>query len=308
MKKGKKVCIFIVLFIMICLIIAIINPIKRIRKHKIEKEILNYLKTGEIGENMAQNNIKQYEYALKDEVNNHNIDNFVKYYIDYIKKCILIKQNKASKDDIGELFIKKDEMHMGIPSGLDNRYVEYVIQNINEEDILKYEKNILDIDLAKKLEKKFVHNSDNIYTGWYIIGNDEKIIELPYNFYVHYIPNDKKNNKDIDEIIDFKIIAPVDAIDNLHGKDHIGLMSEVKYKLKNGRMETISRGIDIVKENDKICYSANTFVYSIFYTQNRDASFEVGQHDYDAYQKQWLKENDSSYDELPHVNWDENDE
>ena len=296
-KVIKKVILSMIVIVIIIGIVIVLKPDKRYRKYIIEKECLEFLNTGEAGKFISERSKKEYEYAITNENNKYNIDEFVKAYVDYISKCVLKK--KGENISFNDYFVRANYWILGIYKinrSFCEMYSKFVLDHIGQDEINSIDNGTFEKELINELEKKFIHNSVNDYEEWYIEGNKERTIELPYGFYLQYYPNDKKNNRKLLKAIKFEIIdktgmtpslnkySCLDCIDNSYGKGKVEFQYKLKYKDINGKTEVYNGLIYLNDSNDVQSYSLSCI--NLLYTQSKKANIEMNNHDYDAWSKE----------------------
>lgn len=288
MILQKKIWI-IVFIIILSIIIVIIKPLKIIKKIEIEKEVVSFLNTGKIVKWIDEDDIDDLNFAMDSDVNSYNIDDFVKHFIDYIDKCILIKLNKLDKTSIKGLLIKGNYKNLTIT--FDNRYLDSILSRIDDDDVKIYNSGLLEKDLIKQLEKVIEHRSNDMYQEWYITGNSNQRIELPYNLYIDYTPNDKVNHNDIEEVLSCNITESLNNLDNIknNGGD---IKCTLVYRNNKNEINQLSRVLLVNNVDNKLKYSTRVFMQNLLYTQNNNPTMHIGQHDYDKEREEWAREVD----------------
>ena len=289
MNKLKKILIYIFIFIVVTILIIIINPYKRFRKSQLEKELLEAINNGIIGNDISENFRYEYKFAVNDNTNEYLIDDFIKYYVDLLDTCILIKKGKKNTWDIREFFVRGDFMNLTVTRCSDDRFAKYIVDNITEKDVEAYDNNLYVKMILDDLEKIFIHKSDKDFEDWYLSGNENKIIDLHYNYYITYTPNDKKNNNDFVKLLDFKIISPLNTIDVFDKKNNT-LESKIKYITNSGDIKELKRVVILEKKDDNVYYSPEVYLSSLYYSQTIKPTISPGQHDYDAEEERIRKE------------------
>lgn len=300
MNRIKRVVLFIFILIVAILIIVVINPYKRYRKQQIEKQLFNAITTGKIGKDISRSFEKEYNFAIEDNTNIYKIDEFIKYYINLLDTCILIKEGQKNKNDIKEFLVKGNFIDLAVLKCEDDRYAEYIVKNMTEEDINDYNNHIYHKRILNDLEKIFIHKSNKEMEDWYLTGDEKRTIELHYNYYVKYTPNDKKRNIDFDRILSLNIISPVSKIDE-YDKKNDTLKSVVQYITKSGEIKELKRVVLLEKDGKNIYYSPTLYLSSLFYSQEVKPTCSTGQHDYDLAEEKKLEEWNRYEEEYGHV-------
>ena len=276
-------------------IVILLKPYKRYKKIIIEKQLVDFLNTGE-GNYIDEKSKMEYEYAIKREENKYNIDEFIKAYVDYVKKCVLIK--KGEKISFNDYFVRANYWTLGV-SKIDRLYCqtfsEYALEHIGQDEIESVDNGTFEKEFINELNTIFTHNSGNDYDEWYIEGNDEKIIELPYGFYIKYFPSDKENNRRLLKAIKLDIIdktgmtpsldkySYLDCIDDAHGESSVEFRYKLKYESIDNKIETY-KGLIYLKDNGgKLCYTLSC--RDLLYTQSKLPRMEINNHDYDNWQR-----------------------
>lgn len=285
-----------VIVIIIC-IIVVLKLDKRYRKYIIEKECVEFLNTGKIGEFISERSRQEYEYAIAKEENKYKIDEFIKAYVDYIKKCVLKK--KGENVNFNDYFVRADYWILGVYK-IDRlfcrTYSEYVLEHIGQDEINSVNNGTFEKELINELEKTLIHNSINDYDEWYIDGNEEKTIELPYGFYINYYPSDKINKRKLLKAIKFEIIdktgmmpslnkySYLDCIDNTYGEGWVEFKYKLKYENINNQTE-IYNGLIYLKDSNNVP-SYTLSCRNLLYTQKKSPKIEINNHDHDNWQKE----------------------
>lgn len=283
-KKIKYVGIFILVLLFLGLCRGYY------KKKSIENDIKLYLNTGKETKYIGKNSIYDTIEKLKNpEIEKYEISTLVGHYIDLIEECIRAKQDNDRVND--EKIARKDE---GLSLWIDlDKYIEVLQKKITDEDIKIYnKKNFKDI-IIKELEKVLIHDVENNENKWYIKNDGNKIIELPYNFYINYETDGTVKNGD-------SIIIQNVNITSIRKKNN-RLLYDVTYIVDG--VEKKKEDLVIVIEKDK---SSNKQIYflpsiwKLYYTYTKfRPKVSFGQHDYDEERDRHWSEIDDLMGDTP---------
>ena len=113
---------------------------------------------------------------------------------------------------------------------------------------------------------------------WYIDGNEDKHIELPYNVYVDYVSDKKETKNNIKEFLEIKLSSS--DINKLTNKKTVVNM-HYKYETINGEIVNGDMLIGAkIDKNNSIKFDAN-YLTGFYSTLGNYATLTAGQHDYD---------------------------
>ena len=154
MKKLKYIIVIVIVVLIAITSLIIIKPYKRYRKGVIEKEITELLNTGKVGKDILSKDGAWYEYARNEDVHNHNIDEFVKWYLDFIERIVELKKTGKGIENLKDFKFKEKEF-LDIEGYTNKDIYEEIINYITNEDIEKYNNSTLRNDLISILKRSF---------------------------------------------------------------------------------------------------------------------------------------------------------
>ena len=303
MKKRIIIAsaLMIILIILLFTFKFVIQPY--ITKKKFEENIVALL-----NENGKSSIVSKgwLEYAKSKKLEEYDISGLINDYINAIDLAIQKKIN-WNKEIRYDQYNKSGGLDVVAEHGIQDNWIEYIANNITEEDILAYTENSFFENLIPKIEKVFIHKSEQKDKSWYVKNDMDKTIELPYNVYYVYVSDHKKLRNEVKEIV---------SIDTNKVNEHY---TDCKVKYKNYSDE-------IVEETIKMFNSVNmytgekTYFYSdfsdLYYTDGNMPELTAGQHDYDEAKKRESEELNEFFAEqgrlgremTPKMNWDDYDE
>ena len=269
--KKRIVLLSAFMFILVIIFICfkfIIQPY--IAKIQFEKNIVSFL--NDDGKSNITNYTKWLKYAKNERLEEYDISGIINDYISVVEIAMQKRINPQKIIKHNEYY-KSGSLDVVSEHGIRNDWIEYITNNITDEDIVAYNENSFYDKLLLRIEEVFIHKSTEKDKDWYIKNDIDKTVELPYNVYYVFVSDQKKLKREVKKII---------SINTVEVSKH---STDCKVKYKNFNDEVIVKNIELF--NSVNMYTGEkTYFYSdfseLYYTNNTNPTLTAGQHDYDA--------------------------
>ena len=253
--KVKHILLVLLTIIAVIIIYRFFKePAKELfRKKKYEKQIVN-----------------NYNLNLFDNVTDGTIEEY-NYYKNY---------NNEPDIDISPLiesYIKQIEANEKSGSKLNGKYRVKLTSNMRREiecldftdttNVFYGTDRKLDIT---ELEKILVHKSKSKYSDWYLPKDSQKIIDLPYNYYLEYEPSDFKLLNNVKKVT--KCIFP----NKLETELNNGRNDIIIEYINNDGIKQIYNSLIILFDDSK--HELGMFYSGLYYTETHNAKIILKNH------------------------------
>lgn len=256
MKNIKKIIIIIIVAIILLIVCIVMKDkiVYTLKVKKIENNLKNYLNLKST-EGMAEGCKFELERCKNGKIDEYDITDFVEVYLNQVN-------DTASKKEMNK--VRMTNIYKQA-----NDYSNYIkSRNLSMDEIITSLKNTL-----------IYKNIDN-ENRWYIDKNSKTIIELPYNYYIKYTLSDRKDLKNIKEVLGIKV---VDTVDFKNIKRNSQIYFCIKYKnFANQVFTTDKNEYAFIFEENGLIYKT---LENIYYTETQFAKVELCNHDYDNAKK-----------------------
>ncbi len=280
MKRILKISIFIIFILTIIIFNRGIIE-RELLKISVSNELKDYLNNGKETKYLTEDQMQWLKFAKNKVFNRYDITDFVTYYINMIKDCVKEKSGSSNIRKYSEY--KKILLPwegITIYSADGNSYIDGIKESITEKDIVLYQSGtIKEKAFTKKLVEEFSRflTFDEVSQLWYIEGNEDKTIELPYGLYIKYEPNKRKERVKPKKVLQVKILN--EDLHKLDYKKSMPVQMIVKY-INNDDIVEEKKCIFGLKDKERIVLTPNGFSNMYFYEANR-AEIVLHSHSYD---------------------------
>ena len=282
-KNKKRIEVIKNIFVVVIILLLISSVYNtEIKKRKICNELKDFFNTGKETKYLSSDQEIWFKYKNKEVVNYYDITDFINWYIDIINKCIEHKNRKIGYNQFN-ILKKIRKPYEGITiRGMDTEYFDYIIDYINEEDIVLYNTGGLNEKLYSIFNDDFIYNNER----WYIKGDEEKNIEIGYNMYIKYIPSKRKDNG-------IKIIEDI-KIEKYNSYGYLDF--NIRYGNKDGKINDKEFGFVKVLNPNEMIINIDDFT-PLFFSNFNNAELIIRSHDADIEANnllEWEKEYNKS--------------
>ena len=205
-----------------------------------------------------------------------DITDAINDYFSIIEKCV---NYKLYNTDIRyDSYLYQGDYNKPIIHGLPDNQAKLMTELLNDEDLSDYKNGQLIEKISRKIlqNKSIIHKSENLREEWYMLNDEDRRIELPYNVYLDYLCDKMNVNNSLVKILNIAI----------YNKDK-SIYCDMKYKTNVG----------ITKKEHILSYLYNGRVIvpdieNLFIENVVKATLTVGQHDYDEAEEARIKNSD----------------